>query len=520
MRSRTDSEAALRAAAGEMSAHRKRAREHLLDFTTYTKPDYQASWHHRALCEVLDRFVAGDITRLMVSMPPRHGKSELVSRRLPAYLLGRDPDANVIACSYSADLASSMNRDVQRIIDSPAYHRLFPSTTLYGSNIRTTAQGAYLRNSDIFEVVGHTGVYRSAGVGGGITGMGADFGIIDDPVKNQEEAASPTYRSKVWEWYTTTLYTRLEEADSRILLTMTRWHEDDLAGRLIKAAEKEDGEKWEIICLPALAEGPRDPRDPRREGEPLWPEKFPASRLAAMKITLGTYPWSALYQQAPAPAGGGLFKREWFRYLDHDGSDHLLHTPAGDRRVKASDCVVFQTCDPAGSTKSSADYFVLGTWAVTPSQDLLLLDILRRRLEGPDQPALFHQGYARWRPALQGVEARNTGLTLFQQLERDGLPVVELKPDTDKFTRALPMAARYEAGCVYHLAGAPWLVDYELELVNFPGAAHDDQVDVAAYAYLIQQKYGLGIGPFPDPVYDDRSEIPDFGGDYTTIPGL
>ena len=147
----------------------------VLEFTTVTKPDYNVNWHHRVLCDYLDRFVSGEIKRLMVFMPPRHGKSELVSRRLPAYILGRDPSAGVIACSYSADLASRMNRDVQRIIDSDAYGRIFPDTRLYGANVRTVAKGTYLRNSDIFEVVNHRGFYRSAGVGGGITGMGFNY---------------------------------------------------------------------------------------------------------------------------------------------------------------------------------------------------------------------------------------------------------------------------------------------------------------------------------------------------------
>jgi len=508
-------------AADKLLARRK-ARESLLDFTLYTKPDYQVSWHHRALCEALDKFVAGETTRLMVSLPPRHGKSELVSRRLPAYLLGKDPGVSIIACSYSADLASMMNRDVQRIIDSREYTRVFPGTSLSGANVRTVAQGSYLRNSDIFEIVGSRGIYRSAGVGGGITGMGADVGIIDDPVKNQEEANSPTYREKIWEWYTTTFYTRLEK-NARVLVTMTRWHEDDLAGRLIEAAKDENSDQWEIIRFPAIAE-PGNPIDPRPEGAPLWPEKYSIERLNQMKATLGAYPWAALYQQAPAPAGGGLFKREWFKYFDVDGADYILHSSRGDLRIPSYDCTVFQTCDPAGSTKTSADYFALGTWAVTPTQDTLLLDVIHRRLEGPDQPALFLDAFQQWKPSVQGVEARNTGLTLFQQLKRDGLPVVELKPDSDKFTRALPMAARYESGCVYHRAGAQWLVDYELELVGFPGAAHDDQVDMAAYAYVLQQTIDLRIGAtIPLSVINTASNIPTLGRGAINrgrIPGL
>ncbi|MBZ0293356.1 MAG: terminase family protein, partial [Anaerolineae bacterium] len=159
-------------------------RRTLLDFIRYTKPDYQVNWHHRLICNYLDRFIARDIENLMLFMPPRHGKSEIVSRRLPAYILGKMPDSEIIANSYSADLASRMNRDVQRIIDSLEYRELFPETQLFGRNVRTIADGSYLRNSDIFEVVGKRGVYRSAGVGGGIVGMGFHYGIIDDPIKN------------------------------------------------------------------------------------------------------------------------------------------------------------------------------------------------------------------------------------------------------------------------------------------------------------------------------------------------
>lgn len=217
-------------------ARRELARRHMSDFVLYVDRNYQMNWHHQLLCEYLDRLAQKEIRRLMVFMPPRHGKSELVSRKFPAFLLGNKPDTSIISCSYASDLASRMNRDVQRLIDSPEYEQLFPNSRLFGKNIRSTARGSYLRNSDIFEIVNHRGVYRSAGVGGGITGMGGEYIIIDDPVKNREEADSATYREKVYNWYTSTLYTRLEK-DGCILLTLTRWHEDDLAGKLLKASE-------------------------------------------------------------------------------------------------------------------------------------------------------------------------------------------------------------------------------------------------------------------------------------------
>jgi hypothetical protein len=247
------------------------ARNHIADFALFTDDRYQMNWHHALLCDYLDAFVRKEIRRLMVFMPPRHGKSELVSRKLPAFIFGRDPDASIIAASYSADLAQRMNRDVQRIIDNPAYGEVFPGASLSGrSNRSITLKGSYLRNSDIFEIAGRRGVYRCAGVGGGITGMGGDYIVVDDPIKNREEANSLTQRDKLWEWYTSTLYTR-QEKDGAILITLTRWHEDDLAGRLLELAKKDPAaDQWEVLTLPAVREEEtRDPRDKRghRNGE-------------------------------------------------------------------------------------------------------------------------------------------------------------------------------------------------------------------------------------------------------------
>jgi hypothetical protein len=194
------------------------ARLHLLDFTTYTYPAYEVNWHHQLICSLLDDFATKSDQRLMVFAQPRSGKSELVSRRLPAYILGRDPDAWIIAASYGAELARSMNRDVQRIMDGDEYRRLFPATQLWGKNVRSMADGSYLRNSDMFEVVGRRGFYLGVGVGGSLTGRGAKYMILDDPVKNRKEANSPTYRQAVWEWYTSTFYTRLAPGGNILLI--------------------------------------------------------------------------------------------------------------------------------------------------------------------------------------------------------------------------------------------------------------------------------------------------------------
>lgn len=289
------------------------SRRNLLDFVTYTFPQYQVNWHHAYTCLRLQAWARGETKRLMIEEPPRHGKSELVSRRLPAWIFGIDPSAQIIASSYSADLTRSMNRSVQRIIDSDEYARVFPSTSLYGKNVRSTTEHSWLRNTDEFEVVGGTGYYKSAGVGGGITGRGFTHGIIDDPFKSRKEADSATIRNAVWDWYTSDFYTR-QESGACILLTMTRWHEDDLAGRL-RNAMHEGGDEWEIITLPAICERPNDV-DTRSAGEPLWPEKYDLEDLAKIRAAVGTRDWMSLYQQKPSPQGSGMFNREWFEVVD------------------------------------------------------------------------------------------------------------------------------------------------------------------------------------------------------------
>ncbi|MBD5539567.1 MAG: terminase, partial [Desulfovibrio sp.] len=229
----------------------------LAGFVRATAPGYLMGWVHERICAELDVFLsavsAGESPRLMLCMPPRHGKSELASRRFPAYVFGRYPDMSIIGTSYSADLSSRLNRDVQRVMEQPEYQVIFPETRLSAKDIRTVASGNYLRNSDLFEIVDHRGSYRSAGVGGGITGMGGDILIVDDPFKDRAEADSPTIRRKVWEWYTSTLYTRLAPGGG-ILVINTRWHMDDLSGRLLEAARTGEGDAWRVVNFPAIAE--------------------------------------------------------------------------------------------------------------------------------------------------------------------------------------------------------------------------------------------------------------------------
>lgn len=289
---------------------RRAARRSLLDFTTYTKPDYEAGWHHRLLCRFLDRFARGEITRGVINMPPQHGKSELASRRLPAYLLGQNPDLRLICCSHTQDLASAMNRDVQRVMTSPEYGRLFPSVRLSEGNVRTAA-GAPLRNSEMFEVLGGKGYYKAAGVGGSIVGRGFDVGIIDDPVKKREEADSPTCREGVWGWYTGDFLTRRGKG-ARILVITTRWHEGDLVGRLKDAQEADPkADRWEVLTLPAVNEHGPNEHDPRAPGEALWVERYPVEDLEKVKAA-SPYEYASQYQQHPRAQGSTEWPDEHF----------------------------------------------------------------------------------------------------------------------------------------------------------------------------------------------------------------
>ena len=407
--------------------------------------------------------------RIILTMPPRHGKSNLVSERLPAFIVGNHPDRRVMLASYEASFAASWGGKARDVMEEFGGE-------LFGLEVKDdSAAKAW------WGVQGHPGGMTTAGVGGPLTGKGADVLIIDDPVKNDKEANSQTYRDAAWEWFRATAYTRLEPGGSCVII-MTRWHEDDLVGRLLSEME-DGGEQWEVINLPAIAG--EDDLLGRSPGEPLWPERFGLKELKRIKRLLGSYWWAALYQQTPQAEDGEIFKRSQFRYWSEDGRYFVLHAPEGDKRVERRDCYTFQTCDAAATEKESSDYFVLSTWAVTPDSDLLLMDMFREKAETTKHEEIMKAGLLRHKPSVQYVENATYGLALLQALVKKGYPVQPLKADKDKVSRARTMAARYEVGAVYHRLGAPWLTDYEDEMIAFPRGAHDDQVDTAAYAAIV-----------------------------------
>ena len=419
--------------------------------------------HLLLLDSYLVQVAAGVIKNLMIFMPPRHGKSELTSKFFPAWYLSKYPDRRVILTSYEADFAASWGYKVRSLIQEHGPTKL-------GIEIASNSSAR-----DRWDIQGHAGGMMTAGVGGAITGKGADLLIIDDPVKNAEQALSKRYRDKTLDWFKSTAFTRLEPGGS-VVIIQTRWHDADLSGQLLK----DEAHKWTVINLPALA-GPDDPLG-RKPGEALFRQRFDEAALKNIKETLGPYWWAALYQQTPQDEEGAIFKTQYFRYATLAGGVVDL----GERKFLYDDCEIFQTCDPAATASSKADYFVLATWAMTPDNDLVLLDLLRLRLESPDQVNLFWQQYLKWRPSSQWVESVGAGKVLYQFLDKEGLPVKELKPGTrDKVTRAIPAAARMAAGRIFFRAEAPWVQDLEDELVAFPYGEHDDQVDNISYAFQV-----------------------------------
>lgn len=428
--------------------------------------------HLKLLEEKLLEVATQPSKRLIVTMPPRHGKSEFCSRWFPAWYLNRFPNKRVMLCSYEADFAASWGRKTRDVIES--------NTPWLGIKVAKTSSAA-----NRWDLQGHTGGMVTAGVGGPITGRGADLLIIDDPVKNKEEAHSQVYRDRAWDWWRTTAFTRLEPGGS-VIVIQTRWHEDDLTGRLLG----EEPDQWEVVNLPALAED-SDPMG-RVPGEALCPERYDVNALGAIRTTVGSEAWSALYQQRPQPEGGGRFQRRFFKHWSarvdtYNNKFYALNDPDGITMVKQADCWRFITVDLAATTSNRADFTVAAVWDVAPWLEpgrLILVHRERLRVEGAEHLNLLEKMQEIWKPAYIGVERATFGLTLIQSAVRAGLPVRELRPDKDKWARSEQGAILCENGRVYWPKAAPWLNEWESELLSFPSGAHDDQVDCFSYAAI------------------------------------
>lgn len=440
-------------------------------FLGYANPKYQLEWFHKVIADYCQMLYEGKIKNLMVFMPPQHGKSEIISRQFPAWVLGKDPDTKIAGCSYSIDLASQFSRSIQRIIDSKEYQAIFPDTYLNGSNIRTDVRG-YLRNVDIFETVNHHGFYKAIGVGGGLTGTPVDIAIIDDPVKDANEANSPTYRQRVWDWYNTVLTTRLHN-NSKQLFVMTRWHEDDLAGRILKAEQNE----WTVLVIPALCEVEHDGGLSQRHiGDALWEDKHSLAKLLKQKAR-APREFSALYQQHPTIEGGNIVKRDWFPRI----------SLAEFRAIHYDEPIHFYLDTAYGKKKQGQDNDPSGILAACRIKNFIyLLNAQRVWKEMPDLLRFLpeymntHGGTSESRLL---VEPKACGESVIQMLkEISTLNVKETPtPKDSKEVRLRAVSPRCECGRVILVDGS-WVEDFLDEICAFPAAPHDECVDILGYA--------------------------------------
>jgi predicted phage terminase large subunit-like protein len=464
-----------------------RARTNLADFIKYTYAGYEMIWFHELVCYYLDELLAGRIKKLMIFIPPQHGKSEISSRRFPAFAEGRNPDLKLGVFSYSQTMASTFNRNIQNIIDSPEYNALFPETTLTGSQY-AKVKSAAIRNSEVFEIIGHSGFVKTVGVGGGITGTPLDLAIIDDPFKDRKEANSEVTRKNVWEWYQDAVKTRLHN-DSKELMLFTRWHEDDLAGRILDPDNEhynaEEASEWTVIALPALKE--LEPpiacalrvNDPRQIDEALWPDKHAAEKYKRRR-EINPTGFNSLDQQRPSAPGGNKFKAEYFPIVKRH------EVPFNIDYVKAD---FFVDGAYTESTKNDATG-LFSCYFHKQTRELYVFNAIaiRKELAGFLD---FFKPYTRqqnWRnesavfiePKASGKDMRS----MLQKIEYGAFNAIEI-PDAavklGKWNRAelgepIIMSNRVK------LVEGEWNKAFLDEVGKFPNGTHDDMFDCLCYA--------------------------------------
>ncbi|MDY5968641.1 MAG: phage terminase large subunit [Bacteroidales bacterium] len=449
------------------------ARKHLLRFTLATMPTFRPADFHRQYYEVLTRFSEGEIKKLMVFMPPQHGKSEGSTRRLPSFILGKNPDKKVAIVSYSATKARKFNKEIQRIIDTEEYREIFPGTSLDGTG---SDSGEWLRNSDECEIVGHRGGFKTVGVGGTLTGEPVDVLIMDDIYKDAKTAWSRVVRENIADWYDTVAETRLHN-ESQQLIVFTRWHEDDLAGRLIEQQGVYDPDSnpdgWVIVTFRAIKEGEPTKYDKRHDGEALWPERHSLHKLESIRNrTPRTF--EALYQQRPTIQGGNIIKRDWFQHVSQfdfkkmHGSEPIVFFMDTAYTANAEN-------DPTGIIATCK---IGGEVYVTHAEKVLMKfpDLIRHIT-----PYVRTHGYTN-RSTIR-IEPKANGISVVDQLkDQTGLNVVKTpSPKDDKETRLNVASPSVEAGRVV-LVDGPWTEAFIDEVCGFPTKLHDEYVDVLCYA--------------------------------------
>lgn len=440
-------------------------------FMGYVNPKYQIEWFHKLIADHCQMLLEGRIKNLMVFVPPQHGKSEVLSRTFPAWALGKDPSLKIAGCSYSADLSQGFSLNVQKTIASAEYQAIFPNTWINGTEGHERVKG-YKTNADMFNIIGTGGFYKAVGVCGPLTGTPVDIAIIDDPVKDALEAYSPTYRERVWSWYNTVLSTRLHN-NSKQLFIMTRWHEDDLAGRILKA----EPDEWTVLSIPAICEKDGDGfGSPRKVGESLWESRHSLQKLLKQKHR-APREFEALYQQHPSIEGGNIVKRDWFKTISLQDFTarrwrepmHFYLDTAFNKRKTSTDndpSGILAACYMDGNVYL---YKAMKVWKEMPDLLRFLPEFMRQN-EGNGESILH-------------VEPKANGISVVHMLrEISTLNVRETPvPSDSKEVRLRVVSPRVECGRVFLVEG-DWNEEFLNEVCGFPAQPHDEYVDIMGYA--------------------------------------
>jgi predicted phage terminase large subunit-like protein len=434
----------------------ERATSRFLDFCLYVWPEMIVGEHHRRIAKALDRVVSGECKRLMIAMPPRHGKSQMGSYLFPAYLMGKKPDSKLIVGSHTAELAQRFGRMIRNLVAEDRYRDLFPDFALSADS---KAAGRWDTNAG--------GEAFFIGKGGAMTGRGGNVVILDD-ILDEQDALSDTSMENTWEWYTSGPRQRLQP-DGAIIVINTRWRTDDLSGRLLKQQGQLKSDQWEVLEFPAILPS----------NKPLWPEYWKLEELEKVKMSIGLRKWQAQWQQQPTAEEGAILKREWWQRWPHNQPPKCEY--------------LIQSYDTAYSKKETADYSVITTWGVfVPDADsgpnIILLDVVRGRWDFPELKRIAKEQYGYWNPDNVLIEAKATGVTLQQELRRVGIPVTMYNPGgrragQDKVSRAHAVAPLFESRMVW-APETEWAEELIEECAAFPNGDNDDMVDSTTQAMM------------------------------------
>jgi predicted phage terminase large subunit-like protein len=444
---------------------REKAQKQFIPFVKQMWAGFIDGRHHKVMAKKFQEIADGKTKRLIINMPPRHTKSEFASYLLPAWYLGKYPDKKIIQCSNTAELAVGFGRKVRNLVDSEQYKKVFPNVALRSDS---KAAGRWSTNAN--------GEYFAIGVGGTVTGKGADLLIIDDPHSEQEAALAsgdPSVFDKVYEWYTSGPRQRLQPGGS-IVVVMTRWSKRDLTGKILKAAVERDGDEWEIIDFPAILPS----------GMPLWPEFWNIDELQALRTELPLSKWQAQYQQQPTSEEGAIIKREWWQIWE-------------GRNPPPCEFII-QSWDTAFTKNERSDYSACTTWGVfymneNPNDPhIILLDAFKKRMEFPELKEAALRHYREYEPDAFIVEAKASGAPLIYELRAMGIPVQEFTPTrgNDKIVRINSVSDLFASGRVW----APetrWAEEVVEEMAAFPNSDHDDLVDSTTQALIRFRKGGM-----------------------------